>query len=641
MKQTGYILTILIFCLLPDPAFSQNFHTTSSKALSFYISGKEQYEFLFLDNAEKYLKQAIAIDRNFYEAYMILGEMLSRVKRYEESARYYREAVRVDSLFYKPVFFPLATAEMISGDYQRALVHFKVYLDQKAISEKNKVIAMKNIKDCEFAIKAISNPVPFDPISVGDSINTPDDEYWPSLTADGMTLMFTRQRVNHSNSSKGQEDFYISHLVNNEWSRALNAGRPLNTDQNEGAQSISSDGTYMYFTACERPDGFGRCDIYYSHFDGTRWSAGVNVGSPINTSYWESQPSISANGKMLFFASNRPGGMGGMDIWYSVLGSNGLWGEPRNPGSIINTSGDEMSPFIHFDGRTLYFSSNGRTGMGGHDIYFSRMKDDTTWTEPENLGYPINTNADELGLIIDATGQKAYYSTIKDQKNGKNIFYFNLYESVRPDPVSYFRGRVYDIETMKLLKSEYELINLETGEVTSSGTTDMEGSFLVCLPAGFNYGLNVNRTGYLFYSDNFMLEGIHSASEPYIKKILLHPIRVGETMQLTNVFYEFDSWELKKESVSELDRLYRLLKDNPVYIVEVAGHTDSIGSVTYNLTLSEKRAKSVVTYLNGKGIGAERLRYKGYGATSPIGNNVTDEGRRLNRRTEVRVVGKK
>jgi hypothetical protein len=246
-----------------------------------------------------------------------------------------------------------------------------------------------------------------------------------------------------------------------------------------------------------------------------------------------------------------------------------------------------------------------------------------------------------MGLIIDASGQRGYYSTIRDKKNGKDIYYFTLYDSIRPDPVSYFRGTVYDKLTMKLIKSDYELVNLKSGEIVSSGSTNSDGTFLVCIPSGFDYGLSVSKPGYLFYSDNFMLEGVHTVTEPYIKKIFLNPIRVGETMQLTNVFYEFDSWELKKESVSELDRLYTLLKDNPLIIVEVAGYTDSIGPLSYNQSLSEKRAKSVVTYLTAKGIGTDRLKYKGYGSAAPIADNVTNAGRKLNRRTEVRIIGKK
>jgi len=620
---------------------AQNYHTTSSKALSYYVRAKEQYDFLYLDNAEMLLRQSVSIDRNFYEAYMLLGELLSRLDRFDESAAFYRQAVRVDSLFYKPVFFSLANAEMKSGQYGRAVLHYKVYLDLKTGSEKNRATAEKNLKECEYGVNAVNHAVPFDPKSVGDSVNTTDDEYWPSITADGQTLMFTRQEVFKGSAKKGQEDFYVSHLKNGSWSRAENLGSPINTPQNEGAQSISSDGTYMYFTACERLDGLGRCDIYYSQFDGRYWSAGINLGPPVNTNYWEAEPSVSSNGKMLFFASNRPGGKGGMDIWYTIKGSDGRWKQPVNCGDSINTTGDEMSPFIHFDGHTLYFSSNGRTGLGGFDIWFSKMKPDTTWTTPKNLGYPINTSADETGLIIDAAGRNGYYSTVRDKNNGKDIFCFSLYDSIRPDPVSYFKGTVYDKVTLGRLRADYELINLTTGEVVFSGISEHDGTFLVCLPSGFDYGLNVSKQGYLFYSDNFMFEGLHTAASPFIKNIYLNPVRIGETMQLSNVFYEFDSWQIKKESVAELDRLYKLLKDNPTVMVEVAGYTDSIGTAQYNKSLSEKRAKSVVNYLIGKGIQPLRLTSKGFGSATPIGDNVSDEGRKLNRRTEVRITGKK
>jgi tetratricopeptide (TPR) repeat protein len=637
-------ILILSFILLLGASFagySQRYHSTSSRAISAYAAGKQEFERLYYDSAENLLKSAITADKKFYEAYMLLGEMLSQLGRYDESALYYGGAVKIDSLFYKPVFFSLANSEMMSGNYAKALTHFKTYLDLKAGSEPNISIAKKKILDCEFAIKAINHPVSFNPVSLGDSINTGDDEYWPSITVDGQTLMFTRQQATKEYRKVGQEDFYLSHRNKTGWSKAYNAGAPLNTPQNEGAQTLSSDGKYMYFTACSRPGGYGRCDIWYSALDGNTWSEPSNIGPHINTEYWEAQPSVSANGKMLFFISNRPGGIGGMDIWYSKSDKSGNWSEAKNIGPTINTKNDEMSPFIHFDGKTLYFSSNGRVGMGGFDIYVTRMNEDSTWSEPADLGYPINTYNDEMGLIIDASGQQAYFSSKRNEKNGKDIFSFLLDESERPNPVSYFRGRVFDSETGKSLKSDYELTQLKSGQIVSSGSTDASGSFLICLPAGYDYGLNVNKPGYLFYSDNFMLEGIHSATEPYNKRILLYPIKVGGKLQLSNVFYEFDSWEIKKESVSELERLYRLLSDNLNISVEIAGYTDSIGTVQYNQTLSERRAKSVVTYLTQKGIKSDRLVYKGYGSNSPIGDNITGEGRKLNRRTEVKVISKK
>ncbi len=644
MKYLFIICFFLPTCIFTGAAFSQGIHTSSNKALKIYNEGVKEFDFLEYNKAEADFKESIAIDSRFYEAFIMLGDLMVKQRRFPEAASDYKAAIKLDSLFFKPVFFNLASAEMMSGDYFNALIHFNVYLDQKGMSEKNKIIALKNTKNCEFALNAIKHPVPFNPVSVGSSINTTDDEYWPSITADGQTLMFTRQgRQGDKSASNGsvQEDFYISYFSDNAWQKAINAGPPLNTRQNEGAQSLSSNGNYMYFTACDRPGGLGSCDLYFSTFNDGKWSEPSNLRSPVNTPYWESQPSISADGKTLFFSSNRPGGMGGKDLWFSKMNDKNLWTEPVNMGKVINTDGDEMSPFIHFDGKTLYFSSDGRIGMGGFDIYITRMNKDSTWTEPQNLGYPINTFNDEMGLIIESGGQKAYFSSIRDKANGKDIFCFNLYESVRPSPVSYLKGKVYDKVTGTLLKADYELINLSTGKVTIKSSTDEKGNFLVCLPSGYNYGINVSKAGYLFYSENFMFEGQHTAVEPYNKRIGLNPIKVGEMMQLTNVFYEVDSWQLKKESMTELNNLANLLSDNKDIIIEIGGYTDSTGSPEYNQILSERRALTVVNYLISKGISPGKLKYKGYGNTSPIGDNITIEGRKLNRRTEAKIVEQK
>lgn len=643
MISRFFIIATIVLgsCLSTEKGFSQQYHTTSPKALIAYKSGLTSFDYVDYASAERYLKQALEIDGKFYEAYMTLGELFSKQKRYFEAASNYQKAIRIDSTFYLPGFFNIATAEMMSGDYKNALIHYNVYLGLKNTLEKNRIQAAINVKDCQFAIEAMKNPVPFNPESVGNGINTSDDEYWPSITADGQTLMFTRQpRPGNDGKLNGayQEDFYISYLANMIWGTALNAGSPLNSGQNEGAQSLSSDGSYMYFTACDRSGGLGSCDIFFSASNNGKWSLPVNLGSPVNSSSWESQPSINADGKMLFFSSNRPGGFGGKDLWYSVYKSNKKWSVPKNLGNVINTSGDEMSPFIHFDGKTLYFSSDGRPGMGGLDIYISRMQEDSTWTDPKNLGYPINTYNDEMGLTIESGGQKAYFSSKRDEQEGKNIYSFNLYESIRPDPVAYLKGKVSDKETGKMLVAEYELINLSTGKTAYANFTDGNGNFLVCLPSGYNYGLNVSRKGYLFYSENFMFEGQHSVMAPYQKKIKLSLLKVGERMLLANIFYEVDSWQLKKESMAELNKLCNLLKDNKELKIEIGGYTDATGSDDYNLSLSGKRALSVVDFLVSNGISPERLKYKGFGNASPVGDNVTSEGRKLNRRTEVQII---
>ncbi|MGA1976529.1 MAG: OmpA family protein [Bacteroidales bacterium] len=641
MRQFYLILLLLISGTISGTGYSQGLHTNSGKAVKKYNEGKEDYDNYSYQEAELYLKEAIGYDSSFFEAYMMLGELYYSQDRFTEAASYYHNAVKIDSMAYRPVFFKMANAEFMSGDYSNALVHYSTYLRDKGNSDKNRAYASRNIINCEFAIEAMKKPVSFNLINAGPGINTTDDEYWPSITADGKTMIFTRQM--HAENFPGgpemtQENFYISNLSGDEWQKAVNAGEPLNTDANQGAATISSDGKYMYFAACNRSGGMGSCDIYFSTFNDGKWSVPYNLNGPVNTKFWESTPSISADGKTLYFSSNRPGGFGGKDLWYSRLKADGTWSEPVNMGKTINTEGDEIAPFIHFDGKTLYFSSNGRPGMGGYDIYISRLNDDSTWSEPKNLGYPINTFNDEMGLIIDATGQRAYISTKRNNEYGKDIFYFDLDESIRPNPVSYLKGQVIDKETGKLLKADYELINLSTNRVTIKSSTDDYGNFLVCLPSGCNYGINVSLTGYLFYSENFMFEGKHSVMEPLVKKIPLSPAKVGEKMLLANVFYEFDSWELKKESMQELNNLADMLEANRNIILEIGGYTDSTGTREYNLALSEKRALSVVNYLIGKGIPAARLKYKGYGNTSPVGDNVTYEGRKLNRRTEAKVI---
>jgi len=645
MRNLFILFVLLTSCSASRNSFSQGLHTSSNRAMKTYNDGVTYYDYLEFDKAETLFKIAISHDPDFYEAYMMLGELYSKQKKYGEAVLNYRKAVEIDSFSYRPVYFSLANAEMMTADYSKALEHYRAYLRNKGNSEKNIKLTLKSIKNCEFAIEAMKRPVPFNPVSIGSSINTTDDEYWPSITADGQTLMFTRQsRNNFFNSFGGgtsQEDFYLSYLEDTGWGTSVNAGEPLNTKQNEGAQTLSSSGNYMYFTACDRPGGLGSCDLYFSAFNDGRWSHPYNLGPPVNAPSWESTPSISADGNMLFFSSSRTGGFGGKDLWYSVMKDKGEWSSPVNLGDKINTDGDEMSPFIHFDGKSLYFASDGRPGMGGLDIYLTRMKEDSTWTEPQNLGFPVNTSTDDMGLVIEAGGQKAFFSSKRDNANGKDIFFFNLDESFRPNPVSYLKGKVSDRETGKLLKADYELINLTTNKVTIKSRTDERGNFLVCLPSGNNYGINVSKAGYLFYSENFMFEGVHTVMEPLIKRINLSPVKVGEKMLLANVFYEIDRWELKKESMSELDNLTDLLLYNKDFIVEIGGYTDSTGTDEHNLVLSEKRALSVVDYLISKGISAERLKYKGYGNNFPIGDNVTPEGRRMNRRTEVKIIDRK
>lgn len=283
-----------------------------------------------------------------------------------------------------------------------------------------------------FRRQAMANPVPFNPENMGAGVNSADDEYLPTLTADGKTLIFTRY-----NRPSMAEDFFQSRSVNGAWARAVRMAEPLNSAENEGAGCISQDGRILYFTACGRQDGAGRCDLYISYRKGNGWSIPQNLGPAVNTSAWESQPCLSIDGKTLYFVSNRDGGQGGMDIWRSTL-VEGRWTKPVNMGPGINTKGDEKSPFVSFDDQRLYFSSNGLIGMGGLDLFVCSRTSDSTWGEPQNLGYPINTLGDESSLIVSPDGQTAIFSSDKfGGQGGLDLYSFALPEAVRPEPVEY------------------------------------------------------------------------------------------------------------------------------------------------------------------------------------------------------------
>jgi len=640
MSFRTFILALSVLLLSRCSVTGQNFHTHSGRALKFYDLGKRDYEMLYLDRAESNLKIAVAEDPGFYEAHILLGQLYSDQGEWEKAVTHYSKAVSLDATYFTPALYSLGKAELRTGRYQEAKTHLEAYLSQPKTTPKLRAEAEQLISDCIFALSFPGSLFQTEPLSVGDSVNTELDEYWPSVTGDGMELCFTREvRRASAYGRDRQEDFYISKWVNDSyWGLARNAGAPLNTAGNEGAQSISSDGRSMYFTACDRNDGQGRCDIYYSTFDGTRWAPGMNLGQPVNSAYWESQPSISPNGRMLFFVSNRPGGFGGMDIWYSILGEDGKWSKPVNPGKIINTSGDEFSPFIYFNSKTLYFSSNGRESFGGFDIFTTIMSRDSSWTDPVNLGPAVNTPADETGLIIESSGKRAFFSSIREKSKGKDIFYIDLPEAIRPEPVSYLKGKVIDKANGKPLNAKFELTDLTNRSRVIASATDNQGGFFVCLPSGYSYGLNVTADGYMIYSENFDFEEGYTSAEPYRKTIGLNRVRKGEFMRMYNVFYNTDSWELLEESMPELEKLLEFLTINNTVVVEIGGHTDSDGSEEHNQLLSERRANSVREYLIKKGIKPERLFSHGYGEGSPVADNETPAGKKLNRRTEITVL---
>jgi outer membrane protein OmpA-like peptidoglycan-associated protein len=619
---------------------SQDKVTSKSKrAIEAYNSGLQSYSLHYYPAAIKHLLAAIEADPQFLEAYLVLAEVYEDSDQPTNAIKTYQQAVQLNHDYYPYAYIRLGNLEYKEGLYEDALESYQNYLKLDTDNTSHIEKARNGISRCKFSIHAVNHPVDFKPVNLGPNVNTTADEYWPGLSADEQTLVITRLVKSDEYFKKVQEDFYISQWQGDGWGEMKNAGPPLNTADNEGAQTLTGDGRYMVFTACNRSDGLGRCDLYYSVKEGDKWSVPKNLGKPVNTSYRETQPSLSSDGRTLYFSSDRPGGQGLHDIWVSHRDEYGQWSQPENLGDSVNTSGVEMSPFIHPDNQSLYFSSDGHIGLGGYDLFVARRDSTGKWQHIVNLGYPINTNRDEIGMIVNAKGDKAYFASDIDKKNGKDIFVFDMPLDARPITVTYMKGKVFDASSGKLLKARFELIDLETDkDVYSANSDSITGEFLVSIPSNCNYMLNVSRSGYLFYSDNFSLKGRSDLEKPFLKDVPLQPIEIGKSTVLKNVFFETDSYALKEESKVELNKVVRFLLDNPNIRIEISGHTDSTGNPEYNQKLSENRAKAVADYLTSSAITQDRIVSKGYGLNVPVADNETEEGRAQNRRTELKII---
>lgn len=632
--RTVDILILFLFCSLS--AFSQNYvtdKTASKKALDAFSEFNAAVQKSDTAAERKALLKAIAIEPTFIDAWYRLGELDNIVGNYDRSIDELSHVIGLNDSYRSKTYYLYGMDSWALNRYDSSAEALKRYLTFKDPSHSLRMLANQALQNAQFAALAIKHPVPFNPVSLGDSINDPNSmQYLPTLTVDEKTLIFTRQ-------FKGHEDFYISKKINGKWSKAVPI-EALNTANNQGAESISADGNYIFFAACSRPDGYGDCDLYYSYKQGDgSWSKPQNIGDPINTTSWESQPSISPDGKDLYFASGRKGGRGNEDIWVSHL-TNNQWGEPVDLDSTINTQFDEHSPFIAPDNQTLYFASNGHPGMGGFDIFFSRKDSNGHWGKPVNLGYPINTKGNDDCLIVNSKGNLAYFSSNRNDKNGNaHLYTFELYDAARPTAVTYVKGQVYDAKSKNSLIANLQLIDLKSGKPVMNVTSAPDGSYLICIPTGKSYAMDAMASGYLFFSENFSPKN-NDVDHPYELNIPLKHIDVGSSVVLKNIFFETNKYNLKPESYPELDKMADLMKNNPTLKVEISGHTDNQGTQQYNQTLSEQRAKAVNDYLVKQGIDQTRLTYKGYGQTKPIATNDTDEGRAQNRRTEFTIMAK-
>jgi outer membrane protein OmpA-like peptidoglycan-associated protein len=606
-------------------------YTTSNKeAIRTFGKARQSLDYQLYDQAIIQLTTAVELDPDFLEAQNQLADLLRLTKKSKEAIPHYLKIIAVDPDFNRSVYLNIGEAEVNIADYKQAQIHLQKFLTYTTISPNSKRFAEHLLANCSFAIEAMQHPVPFKPVNLGPQINSANDEYMPVITADESLLIFTR-KINNN------EDFYKSNKVGGKWNNAAYLSNKINTTEyNEGAQSITPDGRFLFFTGCDRPDGLGKCDIYVSKKDSDDWGLPNNLGAPLNSGAWESQPSISSDGKTLYFVSNRKGGYGGYDIWKSTLTEKG-WSEPENLGPNINTPFDEQSPFIHPDDNTLYFSSNGWPGMGNMDVFLSRRGKDGQWQQPENLGYPINTSADDGGLTLNTNGDQAYLSSNNLQGyGGFDIYSFEMPMALRPQIVTYVKGFITDAKTQQPLNANVEIVDLQTNKAVYKKTSGSDGKFLSTLTYGKDYGLNISKKGYLFYSENLSLRSENK--KQFDINVPLREIEAGNKVVLKNIFFDTNKYDIKSESKTELDKLIGFLNDNPQVHIEISGHTDDVGDDILNKTLSQNRAKAVYQYLILQHIDAARLVYKGYGKSQPIAQNTSDEGRQLNRRTEFKIM---
>ena len=639
-----FLINSLFFCVEIN---GQDVKTsTHKKAISLYRKAYKELEKRDFPKVIAYAEAAVKEDSNFIEACLLLAETHSYQKRCEKASYYYEKIIEKKPDFSYKIYLSAAYEEMACGDPAQAVRYFEIYFKRFPQAQTIPQDIKENYELCLWRAEMMKNPLPIELQNMGESVNSAWDEYFPTLTVDESRLIYTIRRPADSQTkgklNKLEEDFYTCLKKDEEWLPRKRLEFMFNTSYNDGASCISPDGKYLIFTSCHRDDSFGGCDLYWSKRIGEAWTKPRNCGSPVNTKSWESQPTFAADGKTIFFSSNRPGGLGGKDIWKTTMLEEGIFSEPVNLGMPINTPFDEITPFFHPNGVTLYFSSSGHKGMGGEDLFYSTLNADGSWSEPVNLGYPINTVSDDMGLIVNAMGDKAYITTNKKGGfGGMDIYWFEMPEALRPLPsVTYFKGRIFDNSDNRPLAAVFELVDLETKKVIVQSSSDPStGEFLVCLPTNSHYALNVSKDMYLFHSENFEINGEHSKMQPYQKDVSLKRIELGERVVMKNVFFDFNQSILKPESQVELNKLYALLKQNPQMRIEISGHTDNVGGEEHNLTLSENRAKAVFNYLITKGIREDQMRFAGYGYSKPIAPNDTEEGRALNRRTEFSIIG--
>jgi outer membrane protein OmpA-like peptidoglycan-associated protein len=585
-------------------------------------------------------EKAIKSDPKLVVAYFDLGALYFKLDSFQLAIENFKTGLSIKKDASPSIHFTIGQAYWVQNMYDSAAVWFDKTLNQPELSTNLAHKARKFKRDALFYLSAPKMEADLSWHKLGEAINSEHPEYLPTLTADGKTLIFTRR-------IQRQEDFYITYKdEKGDWETSVSLEN-LNSPNNEGAICISADGKKIIFALCNDKEGFGGCDLYEVIEKKGVWGYPVNLGSNINSNSWDSQPSLSPDGNTLYFVSNRPDGYGDNDIWFSIKGTDGKWGKAQNAGPIVNSDGNELTPLIHFDGQTMYFSSEGHPGYGGFDLFKSTKQADKKWGIPINLGAGINSKGDESGLAVSIDGKTAILTRLVED-NEQNIVKADLYTAQLPDevkarPASYSKIYLKAQSDSLPISGIIEVIDLLTGLEAGKYMTNDSGEALVILQKGLQYAVQSSHPGYMFASLHFNIPADYDKDDIPSVTLFLQPIKdtsaaVAKPVVLNNVFYETGSASLQKISFVELNKLTAFLNENPSVKVRINGHTDNVGKDDVNNPLSEARAKSVYDYLIKQGIDASRMQFKGFGSSKPIADNNTEAGRAQNRRTEYEIL---
>lgn len=593
------------------------------------------------NEAKNLLLEALKLDEDYTQAALLYAQILIKSKKVKQAEPYLKIVDKNCPDLDSKIHYYLGGNALEDKQYAEARRHYAAFLQSNSGTSIEIKETKELIQQAIFYENGYKNKVPFEPSPL-KSISTKADEYLPIITPDNQTAYFTRRTLEKSLNSVTSEPKYVERFSysklnsDNSFDAGIAMSDPFNKTFNEGGASLSADNRLMCFTICKNEGGpLLNCDIYFTTFQNGKWTEIRNAGPEVNgKETWESQPSLSSDGKIMYFSSNRAGGLGELDIWKSIRKADGTWSEPENLGAEINTAGSEKSPFFHSDGQTLYFSSTGHPGFGGFDIYFSKLDKEIGWQTPKNIGYPINSDKDDLGFFVSTDGKTGYFASDKfEGEGGWDVYAFPLYKEARPERVLFLSGEISDENNNRRSDTKLEIKNVKTREITTVDVDSITGKYLAVVAFNEDHILTVKQEGKAFQSQYFSTAD-SSLNSPSKFDLKTEDIKVGKGYRLNNVSFATNSALLTEETLFIIEEFSYFLQENPKVEIAIHGYTDNVGDAGANLTLSTQRARIVYDLLLLEGIDSQRLSYKGFGSSKPVTSNASEMGRAKNRRTE-------